>query len=125
MSYSPDFLATAIKMFSALLLVLGILLGSFYVLRRLSKRDGAALQRNLIHVVDRTYIGVKKSITLVEVSGEFLVLGVTSDRISFLTRIEDQDRIQTLKSNGPAGTPKSFSNHLNQLLAKVRVSKSR
>jgi hypothetical protein len=26
----PDFIATAIKMFSALLLVLGILMGSFY-----------------------------------------------------------------------------------------------
>lgn len=116
----PDFIATAIKMFSALLLVLGIFIGSVYLLRRVVKRDVAVPGRKLIRIIDRTYIGVKKSVTLVEVSGTVLVLGVTNDRISLLTQIEDPDSIEKLKDTHATGAPASFSNHLSRLLTKAR-----
>lgn len=120
----PDFIATAIKMFSALLLVLGIFLGSFYLLRRLLKRDVAGPGKKLIRIIDRSYIGVKKSVTLVEVPGKILVLGVSSDRISLLTQIEDPDSIEQIKESSDSGTPLSFSNHLSRLLTNVRDSRT-
>ncbi len=116
----PDFVTTAIKMFSALLLVLGIFMGAIYLLRRVMKRDVAVPGRKLIRIIDRTYIGVKKSVTLVEVSGKVLVLGVTNDRISLLTQIEDPDSIEKLKDAHATGAPVSFSSHLSRLLTNVR-----
>ena len=35
-------------------------------------------------------MGVKKSVTMVEVPGAVLVLGVTNDHIRLLTKIEDE-----------------------------------
>ena len=58
----PDFIATAIKMFSALLLVLGIFMGSFYLLRRFLKRDVPGRGKKIIRIIDRSYIGVKKKV---------------------------------------------------------------
>ncbi len=121
----PDFIATAIKMFSALLLVLGIFMGSFYLLRRVLKRDVAAPGRRFIRIIDRSYIGVKKSVTLVEVSGKVLVLGVTNDHISLLTQIEDPDSVAQLKGTRTTGVPMSFSNHLSRLLKKASDGRTR
>lgn len=123
MTYHPDFIATAIKMFSALFLVLGIFLGAFYLLRRFVKRDGVAPGRKFINIIDRTYIGVKKSVTLVEVAGKILVLGVTNDHISLLTQIEDQDSIEQLKTSNPAGVSMSFASHLTRMLSRVKEGK--
>ncbi len=120
----PDFIATAIKMFSALLLVLGIFMGSFYLLRRFLKRDVTGPGQKIIRIIDRSYIGVKKSVTLVEVPGKILVLGVTSDRISLLTRIEDPDSIEQIKESSVSGAPLSFSNHLSRLLKNARDSRT-
>jgi flagellar protein FliO/FliZ len=111
-------------MFSALLLVLGILMGSFYLLRRLLKRDAGGSGRKFIRLIDRSYIGVKKSVTLVEVPGKILVLGVTSDRISLLTRIEDPDSVEQIKESSASGTPMSFSNHLSRLLTNMKDSRT-
>lgn len=121
----PDFIATAIKMFSALLLVLGIFMGSFYLLRRVVKRDVGTRGRNVIRIIDRSYIGVKKSVTLVDVAGKVLVLGVTDNQISLLTQIEDPDRIEQLKGSKVTGASGSFSNHLSRLLTKTRNGRTR
>jgi flagellar biosynthetic protein FliO len=122
MTYQPEFIATAVKMFSALLLVMGIFFGSFYLLRRVVRRGGAGPGRELIKIIDRSYLEPKKKILLVEVSGEFLVLGITNDRISLLTKIEDKDGVQQLSKKGPMGASVSFSSHLSRLMAKLRES---
>ena len=120
----PDFITTAIKMFSALLLVLGIFLGTFYLLRRVMKRDVADPGKKNIRVIDRNYIGVKKSVALVAVPGKVLVLGVTNDHISFLTQIDDPASIEQLKRTDRAGASTNFSSHFNRLLTKVRDGRS-
>jgi len=116
----PDFITSVIKMFSALLLVLGIFMGSFYLLRRVLKRDVADPGKKNIRIIDRSYIDVKKSVMIVEVSGQVLVLGVTNDQISLLTQIEDPENIAQLKNNTTTGGSRSFSSHLNRLLEKVK-----
>jgi len=120
----PDFITTAIKMFSALLLVLGVFLGTFYLLRRVMKRDVANPGKKNIRIIDRNYIGVKKSVALVEVPGKVLVLGVTNDHISLLTQIDDPASIEQLKRVDRAGAPTSFYSHFNRLLTKVREGSS-
>lgn len=115
-----DVVTTAIKLFSTLLLVLGIFMGSFYLLRRMVKRDGGIRGRSVIRMIDRSYIGVKKSVALVEVPGKILVLGITDQRISLLAQIEDPVRIKELRETNVTGSPGSFSSHLSRLLTKSK-----
>jgi flagellar biosynthetic protein FliO len=120
MTYYPDFFTSAFKMFSALLLVLGILLGCFYLMRRLVHREGIAAGTKSARIIERTPIGVKKNITIVAVADRVLVLGVTHDRISLLTEIEDQDSVERLTNRESEGISASFTSHLSRLLKKAR-----
>jgi len=90
MSTAPDALSITLQMLTALAIVVGGLLVAFYLMKRFLKRDAGGSSQALIRVVANQYIGAKKNIALVEVPGTVLVVGITSDRISLLTKIEDQ-----------------------------------
>ncbi len=120
MTYHPDFFTSALKMFSALLLVLGILLACFYLMRRLVHRDGMVAGTPSARVIDRTPIGVKKNITTIEVAGRILVLGVTHDRISVLTQIEDQESVERFTNHVSQSASTRFSDQFSRLLKKAR-----
>ena len=91
MNTAPDALSTALQMFTALGIVLGGLLVVFYFMKRFLKRDKGGSSQQLIRVVASQYVGIKKNIALVEVPGAVLVVGITNDNISLLTKIEDKE----------------------------------
>ena len=91
MNYHPDLLSTVLKMIIALVIVLGGLFIVFYFLRRILKREVEGSSEKLIRVLASSYIGVKKNISLIEIPGSILVLGVTSDNIRLLAQIEDKE----------------------------------
>ena len=99
MNYHPDLLSTALKMITALVIVLGALFIVFYFLKRILKRDVGGSSEKLIRVLSSTYIGVKKTISLIEVPGSILVLGVTSDNICLLAKIEDEEILNRFKKS--------------------------
>lgn len=92
LSGSPSLLSSFSKMSIALLLVLGLMFLLYYISRKILVQRGSFISREkLIKVLANNYIGVKKQIALVEVAGEWLVLGLTPNQISLLTRIERKD----------------------------------
>ena len=52
----------------------------------------------LIQVVSTNYLAPKKNISLVEVAGEILVLGISDQNISLLTSIREPERIEDIKN---------------------------
>jgi flagellar biogenesis protein FliO len=70
----------------AALTVVGILLAALgawsLVVRRTAGTAGGA-----IHVVTSRYLGAKRFLTLVEVDGQRLLLGVAGDRVSLVARL--------------------------------------
>jgi flagellar biogenesis protein FliO len=74
-------------------------------------------------VIANQYIGVKKNIALVEVPGSILVLGVSNDKISMLTKIEDREIIETIQQESSGISP-SFSDHLQRLTARFKLAKT-
>jgi flagellar protein FliO/FliZ len=50
---------------------------------------GAAVGKR-IHVLESHYMGVKKTISLVQVPGKVLVLGISGDRINLLDTLDDE-----------------------------------
>ena len=123
MNTAPDVISTAFQMFTALGIVLGGLLVVFYLMKRFFKKDVGGSKEQLIRVVASQYIGIKKNIALVEVPGAILVLGVSNDNISLLTKIEDKSILESIRLEATRMTP-SFSDHLQRLTAKFKQAKS-
>ena len=123
MSPAPDALSTTLQMLTALAIVVGGLLVAFYFMKRFLNRDAGGSRKALIRVIASQYIGVKKNIALVEVPGTVLVLGVSSDRINLLTKIEDQSVLDGIKEKTPRLTP-SFSDHLQRLTTRIKQAKN-
>ena len=97
MNNSPDMVTTALNLFFALVIVLASLLLLFYFFKKVVKKYYHNSDNMLIQVLDTSFIGVKKNISLVEVPGAVLVLGITNDNISFLTKIDKKDVMKKLE----------------------------
>ena len=123
MNAAPDMMATAFKMFAALGIVLGALFIVFYFARRISKIENSGTNQKLIRVLANKFIGVKKNICAVEVPGALLILGVTHNHITLLTKIEDQETLEKIHHNPNRQMPVSFSEHLNKFTAKFKFGK--
>ena len=123
MNTAPDILSTTLKMLTALGIVMGGLLVVFYFMKRFLKRDIGGSKEQLIKVIASQYIGIKKNISLIEVPGSILVVGVSNDNISLLTRIEDKVILDTLRRENSRVAP-SFSDHLQRLSGRFRQAKN-
>jgi len=53
----------------------------------LKGRRALAMRANPIHVVTSRYLGAKRFLTIVEVDGERLLLGLAGDQVSLVTRL--------------------------------------
>jgi flagellar protein FliO/FliZ len=122
MNAAPDIVSTALQMLTALGFVLGGLLVVFYFMKRFLKRDVGSSKGQLIKVIASQYIGIKKNISLVEIPGSILVVGVSNENISLLTKIEDKVVLDVLRQKSSRITP-SFSNHLQRLTGKFKPAK--
>jgi flagellar protein FliO/FliZ len=111
-------------MLTALGLVLGGLLVCVYFIKRFLKKDVGGSKEQLIKVIASQYIGIKKNISLVEIPGSILVVGVSNDNISLLTKIEDEVVLDALRQENSRITP-SFSDHLQRLTGRFKQARNR
>jgi flagellar protein FliO/FliZ len=116
MSGSPDMMVAGLKMIAALGFVLAILFMLLFALRRLSGGRIGAGKGNRIQIVESHYMGVKKSISLVQVPGKVLVVGITSDRMQLLDTLSEEIEFQ----QDPIQTPTSFGSMLFERLQKAK-----
>ena len=123
MNYSPDLISTALKMLTSLAIVLGGMFVAFYFMKKVLNRKIAASGEKLIRVLANTYIGVKKNISLVEVPGALLVIGITNDNISLLSKIEDEEILDRFRVSDGETTQDSFSDHLHKLSKKFKTKR--
>jgi len=122
MNAAPYIVSSTFKMLTALSIVMGALLVVLYFMKRFLKKDIVGSKEQLIKVIASQYIGIKKSISLVEVPGSILVVGVSNDNISLLTKIEDKVVLDTLRQESSRITP-SFSDHLQRLTRRFKQDK--
>jgi flagellar protein FliO/FliZ len=119
MNTAPDAISITLQMLMALAIVLGGLLVVFYLLKRFLRRESGGSGNPLIRVIASQYLGIKKNIALVEVAGTVLVIGVSNDNISLLTKIEDQGALDAIRQQSSRLTP-SFSEHLQRLTTRFK-----
>lgn len=99
--------------------VLGLIVGSFMLFRRFGAGAAGGFKGNgrLIRTLHRSYIAPKQSLALVEVAGEVLVLGLSGQNISMLTKLEDTSALEQLRGGGE----KSFVDHLQNFMKKAEA----
>ena len=87
------------KMVMTLSLVLGFIFLLFFGFKKyVLKNTVFGGGEKLIQVVSTNYLAPKKNISLVEVAGEILVLGISDQNISLLTTIREPERIEVIKN---------------------------
>jgi flagellar protein FliO/FliZ len=81
-----DIGSTVLKMLGSLILILAMIFGLFYFLKK--ARGGTfAFAKNPLRLVSLLNLGPRRSVALVEVNQQWLVLGVTADRITLLDKM--------------------------------------
>lgn len=94
--------APSLKRMAGGFFVLAVLLiSAMYVTRRMKQKNaGKAINADSITVVSQKYLGPKRNLVLVRVTGEYLLLGVTDHNISLIKNLNVvDDEIPELSGN--------------------------
>lgn len=118
MNASPDLSMAAIKMVLTLVMVLILLWIALRWARRHSLNNYRSSVRSLVKIIENRYVGGKKSIAVVQVPGALLVIGLGSDRITLLTKIDKPEILSDIETHYSAGKPLSFGDHIKRLTGK-------
>ena len=112
-----DLLSNFMSMFSALALVLGVFLVALYLATYVR---GRGQRGRWIKVLAATDMGAKRTIALVEVMEEVLVLGIAPQHISLLSKVEKPELVRRLKMVEPPKPTTLFLQILERMFAKGR-----
>jgi flagellar protein FliO/FliZ len=77
------------QLLAGLVLVVGLIFGSLWLLKRLSSPRGATA--GLLRVLAGTAVGPRERVVLVEIGDEWLILGVAPGSVSALHRLPRQN----------------------------------
>jgi len=114
MTTTADMTLVGMKMMGALIIGLGGLWGVLYLIRRMTGL-GNLTARSAIRVVGTLPIGVRASISMVQIPGAVLVVGVTRNDLRLLDRISDPRLIDELTARGPESDRPKFSDMLRRM----------
>lgn len=95
-----DPVAITVKTFTMFALVLALMFLIFFVFKKyVLKNTIFGGNEKFVRVLGSGFLGPKKSVVMVEVAGEVLVLGISNDNISLLTQIQDKEKIEEIKAS--------------------------
>lgn len=96
------------QMFASLAIVVGVMLVAYHLFNRFLK--GGLVKKSVpqnIRVVESRFLAPKKSLLLVEVGGEYLLLGSTGDDITLIKQIDMMETIEVVEELSAASKPQS------------------
>ena len=104
----------ALKMAGALAAVIALLLGGMFILKRVVGESPASLGGPIVRLLGGLRLGQGKTIMLVEVAGEVLVLGSTARDLTLLTRVDEMERVEQLRTlpSHPVGNLGMWTSHV-------------
>ena len=106
---------TGLKMVGALALILGLMLLSLHFLKRWRSGITHRSPDLQVHILDVRMLAPKKSIALIEVAGERLLLGVGTETVTMLSRIDSHpQQVSAETEEGGAGFAKTLLHNLRR-----------
>lgn len=110
-------LALFLKMISSLALVLALLLFAGYLIKRYAKTQAPQGRRpDAIHVVGTKMLGGRRSLMLVRVRGQTLLLGLTPQSINYLTEIHEVEGEWAQPAEAEGQVASSFEHNLGKFI---------
>ena len=108
----PEIAGSLAQMVGSLVLVIGIILILYYLAGKFLKVPNGTPFR-YIRVVETRHLAPKKSLVLVEVAGEYLLLSNSGDGVSFIKQVDMVEEIEVVDERGyatliPAGLVKKL-----------------
>jgi flagellar protein FliO/FliZ len=98
----PDLAGGLAQMVGSLILVIGIILILYYLAGRFMKARPQGGSFGYIRVVETRHLAPKKSLVLVEVGGEYLLLSNSGEGVNFVKQVEMLEEIEVLDERGYA-----------------------
>jgi len=109
-SSTPGLFFMTIKMFSVLAVVIGIMLICFNLLKKYMPQGNMLFSENKsMKIIETLYFGPKKSVVLIKVASEYILLGLSASEINYLKDIDFSDS-EELK----LGEKKEYKNPLQK-----------
>ncbi|UTH74346.1 flagellar biosynthetic protein FliO [Chromobacterium sp. IIBBL 290-4] len=112
---SPSPFVSLLQVVLALAVVLGAIVGVAWLLRRVS--GGMLGTAGRVRVVGGAMVGQKERVVIVELEGEWLVLGVTPNQVNLLNKMPRPEGAET----APQTPAEPFARWLKQALDKSRA----
>jgi len=118
----PDLAGSLAQMVGSLILVIGIILILYYFTGRFLKvPQGGAFR--YIRVVETRHLAPKKSLVLVEVGGEYLLLSNSGDNVSFIKQVEMVEEIEVVDERSYAALiPAGLVDRLKKMTSPSKVA---
>ncbi|MDD2851660.1 MAG: flagellar biosynthetic protein FliO [Desulfuromonadaceae bacterium] len=111
-----SFLSSLLQMVAALALVIGLILIIWHFSGKLLR--GLPLGQQLlpkhIRLIETRYLGPKKSLLLIEVGGEYLLLAGSDAGLTFIKQIDMLEDIDVIEENPDKGSFAALLNRLRQ-----------
>jgi len=100
-SGTPELAGSLVQTVGALILVIGIILVLYYLAGRYLKLPQAGGPSRYIRVVETRHLAPKKSLVLIEVGGEYLLLSNSGDRVELISKVEMLEEIEVVDEAVP------------------------
>jgi flagellar protein FliO/FliZ len=111
-----SFLASFLQMIAALALVVGLILITWHFSGKLMRGlpAGSPLHSKHIRLIETRYLGPKKALLLVEVSGTYLLLSSSDSGVALIKQIDMLEEIEVIEENPEQSRFATLLNRLRQ-----------
>lgn len=118
----PGVASAVAKMISALALVILVAYGALYGLKKLmNRRYGGGGRNDSLEVLQSTFVGPHKQVSLVRVGQRSVLIGITEQQITTLTELDVEETEEFLGQVAPEAPAESFASRLTQATSKMKV----
>ena len=111
-SYNPDIAGILFKLFLSLVVVVGLIYVSIFILKKISNRNYTSGDQ-LIKVIGKSYLTPKQSLYIVKMGLSYAVLGVGESSVNLLKELSPEE-VESLQP--PPKAKNGFQNILKSVL---------
>ncbi|GAB6095896.1 hypothetical protein JCM14469_21490 [Desulfatiferula olefinivorans] len=116
-----DFWLMILKSMGTLCLVLGLLIGLLYLIKRMTQARSGASGRSMIRLLSSFHLAPKEKVVLLDVMGRKLLIGVTGQSITPLAEFSAETWDEGAEADAHPEQPPLFKHLLARLVRETPV----
>ncbi len=121
-NYSSSAMPSLFKVGAALaVVILAIYLGLFILKKMMGKKYSGNKKNNVLELLETTYIGPKKSVSLIRVGSKSVLVSSTESQVSMLTEMDSDETKEILREMDVEIEPDVFQNMLTSASDKIKA----